>query len=64
AAENDVWPNEVKLIAEQIERIYELPPVHYRKVMQHINTMLLERQPSNSILIAAQALTETFGEHA
>ncbi|MEJ4044601.1 phage N-6-adenine-methyltransferase [Erwinia sp. SLM-02] len=62
--DNDVWPEEVKLIANQVERIYELPPVHYRKVMQHINTMLLERQPSNSILIAAQALTETFGEHA
>lgn len=61
---NNVWPAEVALIASQVENLAGLPAEHHRKVMAHINRMLLERQPSNSILIAAQALTETFGEHA
>lgn len=61
---NDVWPAEVNLIARQIESLPDLPVTHRRKVMQHINTMLLERQPTGLIMIAAQALTDTFGEHA
>lgn len=61
---NDVWPAEVNLIASQIKCLPDLPAMHRRKVMQHINTMLLERQPTGRIMIAVQALTDTFGEHA
>lgn len=61
---NDVWPAEVKLIADQIPALHTIKEGHHRKVLQHINRMLLERQPSAEIIAAAQSLTATFGEHA
>lgn len=54
--ENDVWPAEVKLLAEQVEDLPELPAPHHRKVMQHINRMLLEKTPPAAIIQAAKAL--------
>ncbi|AVG77991.1 phage N-6-adenine-methyltransferase [Pantoea ananatis] len=59
---NDVWAAEVKLIAEQIPSLSSIDMPHQRKVMHHINRMLLERQPSAEIIAAAQSLTATFGE--
>ncbi|MFG1172122.1 phage N-6-adenine-methyltransferase [Erwiniaceae bacterium CAU 1747] len=58
---NNVWPEEVILIASQVENLAGLPAEHHRKVMAHINRMLLERQPDGMIVIAADALTKTFG---
>lgn len=54
--ENDVWPAEVKLLAEQVEDLPELPAPHHRKVMQHINRMLLEKTPPAAIIQAAKTL--------
>lgn len=62
AAVNDVWPVEVNRLADQIEHLADLEPEHQRKVKHHINTLLLERQPEGLIIIAADALTKTFGE--
>jgi len=59
---NDVWPAEVQLLAEQLPGIKSLATEHQRKVMHHMNRMLLERQPSTEIIAAAQSLTATFGE--
>lgn len=60
---NNVWPVEVTLIADQIPALQSIGEVHHRKVMQHINRMLLERHPSTEIITAAQSLTASFGEH-
>lgn len=59
---NDVWPAEVQLLADQLPSIKSLATEHQRKVMHHMNRMLLERQPSTEIIAAAQSLTATFGE--
>ncbi len=59
---NDVWPEEVTRIAGSIDRLPDLLPANRRKVMQHINHLLLEREPSGVIISMAQALTKTFGE--
>nr|WP_308539066.1 phage N-6-adenine-methyltransferase [uncultured Pantoea sp.] len=59
---NDVWPAEVQLLAEQLPGIESLATEHQRKVMHHMNRMLLERQPSTEIIAAAKSLTATFGE--
>ncbi|MDC7868839.1 phage N-6-adenine-methyltransferase [Pantoea ananatis] len=59
---NDVWPAEVQLLAEQLPGLKSLATEHQRKVMHHMNRMLLERQPSTEIIAAAQSLTATFGE--
>lgn len=61
---NDVWPAEVTLIADQISGLPAIDERQHRKVLQHINRMLLERHPSAEILTAAQSLTASFGEHA
>ncbi|MGA9608306.1 MAG: phage N-6-adenine-methyltransferase [Rouxiella badensis] len=61
---NDVWPAEVKLIADQIPTLHTIEEGHHRKVLQHINRMLLERHPSSEIITAAKSLTISFGEHA
>ena len=61
---NDVWPAEVTLIADQISGLPAIGESHYRKVLQHINRMLLERHPSAAIITAAQSLTASFGDHA
>nr|WP_310616645.1 phage N-6-adenine-methyltransferase [Pantoea cypripedii] len=61
---NDVWPAEVQLLADQLPKLPSLGADHQRKVKQHINRMLLERQPSAEIIAAAESLTATFGEHA
>lgn len=61
---NNVWPAEVTLIADQIPALQTIGEVHHRKVLQHINRMLLERQPHAEIITAAQSLATTFGEHA
>lgn len=58
--DNDVWPVEVIRLAGQIKHLNELTPVHHRKVMQHINHLLLDRAPSGTILVMAQSLTSTF----
>jgi len=60
--ENDVWPVEVIRLAGQIKHLNELTAVHHRKVMQHINHLLLDRAPSGTILVMAQSLTSTFKE--
>lgn len=62
--DNKVWPAEVRLIADQIPSLHRIDKGHHQKVMQHINRMLLERQPSTEIITAAQSLTASFGEHA
>lgn len=54
--ELDVWPAEVKLIANQVEDLPGLSPPHHRKVMQHINRMLLEKTPPAAIIQAAKTL--------
>ncbi|MGP2461399.1 phage N-6-adenine-methyltransferase [Pantoea ananatis] len=59
---NDVWPAEVQLLADQLPDLKSLATEHQRKVMHHMNRMLLERQPSTEIIAAAQSLTATFGE--
>ncbi|MGC8343623.1 phage N-6-adenine-methyltransferase [Pantoea ananatis] len=59
---NDVWPAEVQLLADQLPNLKSLATEHQRKVMHHMNRMLLERQPSTEIIAAAQSLTATFGE--
>lgn len=59
---NDVWPAEVQLLADQLPGLKSLATEHQRKVMHHMNRMLLERQPSTEIIAAAQSLTATFGE--
>lgn len=59
---NDVWPIEVTRLADNIESLSDLLPANRRKVMQHINHLLLERTPSGVIISTAQALTKTFGE--
>ncbi|KTS29020.1 phage N-6-adenine-methyltransferase [Pantoea stewartii] len=59
---NDVWPAEVQLLADQLPSLKSLATEHQRKVMHHMNRMLLERQPSTEIIAAAQSLTATFGE--
>jgi phage N-6-adenine-methyltransferase len=59
---NDVWPAEVQLLADQLSALKSLATQHQRKVMHHMNRMLLERQPSTEIIAAAQSLTATFGE--
>ncbi|MGP2503628.1 phage N-6-adenine-methyltransferase [Pantoea ananatis] len=59
---NDVWPAEVQLLADQLPDLNSLATEHKRKVMHHMNRMLLERQPSTEIIAAAQSLTATFGE--
>lgn len=64
AETNDVWPAEVTLIADQISDLPAIDESHQRKVLQHINRMLLERHPSAEIITAAQSLTASFGEHA
>ncbi|PQK80192.1 phage N-6-adenine-methyltransferase [Pantoea ananatis] len=61
-SENDVWPAEVQLLADQLPGLKSLATEHQRKVMHHMNRMLLERQPSTEIIAAAQSLTATFGE--
>lgn len=61
---NDVWPAEVTLIADQISGLPAIDERHHRKVLQHINRMLLERHPSAEIITAAQSLTASFGDHA
>ena len=61
--QNNVWPAEAMLIADQVHELSSLPESHRRKVMHHINRMLLERQPSAEVISAAQLLTATFGEH-
>ncbi|OWY78881.1 phage N-6-adenine-methyltransferase [Pantoea sp. AMG 501] len=61
-SENDVWPVEVQLLAVQLPGLKSLATEHQRKVMHHMNRMLLERQPSTEIIAAAQSLTATFGE--
>lgn len=61
--ENEVWPAEVNLLSSQLSNLQSLESHHQRKVMHHINRMLLERQPSGAIIAAAQSLTATFGEH-
>lgn len=60
--DNDVWPVEVTRLAGQIKHLNELPPVHHRKVMQHINHLLLDRAPSGTIIIMARAMASTFKE--
>lgn len=60
----NVWSAEVTLIADQISGLPAIDESHQRKVMQHINRMLLERHPSAEIITAAQSLTASFGEHA
>lgn len=59
---NDVWPAEVQLLADQLPDLKSLATEHQRKVLHHMNRMLLERQPSTEIIAAAQSLTATFGE--
>ncbi|WP_210510136.1 phage N-6-adenine-methyltransferase [Pantoea ananatis] len=59
---NDVWPAEVQLLADQLPILKSLATRHQRKVMHHMNRMLLEHQPSKEIIAAAQSLTATFGE--
>lgn len=59
---NDIWPAEVRLLADQLPGLKSLATEHQRKVMHHMNRMLLERQPSTEIIAAAQSLTATFGE--
>ncbi len=59
---NDVWPAEVQLLADQLPDLKSLATEHQRKVMHHMNRMLLERQPSTEIIASAQSLTATFGE--
>lgn len=59
---NDVWPAEVQLLADQLPDLKSLATEHQRKVMHHMNRMLLERQPSTKIIAAAKSLTATFGE--
>ncbi|WP_394547171.1 phage N-6-adenine-methyltransferase [Pantoea ananatis] len=59
---NDVWPAEVQLLADQLPNLKSLATEHQRKVMHHMNRMLLERQPSTEIIAAAKSLTATFGE--
>lgn len=59
---NDVWPAEVQLLADQLPDLKSLATDHQRKVMHHMNRMLLERQPSTEIIAAAKSLTATFGE--
>jgi len=59
---NHVWPAEVKLLADQLPGLKSLATEHQRKVMHHMNRMLLERQPSTEIIAAAQSLTAIFGE--
>lgn len=54
--EHDVWPAEVKLMANQVEDLPDLSPPHHRKVMQHINRMLLEKTPPAAIIQAAKTL--------
>lgn len=61
---NDVWPAEVQLLADQLPGLKSLATGHQRKVMHHMNRMLLERQPSTEIIAAAQSLTATFGEQS
>ena len=56
-----MWPVEVNRLAGQIEHLADLEPEHQRKVKHHINTLLLEREPSGVIIATAQALTSTFG---
>lgn len=60
--ENDVWPEEVHRIARGIEHLAELPSEKNRKVMQHINHLLLDRAPSGTIIVMAQSLASTFKE--
>lgn len=60
----DVWPAEVTLIADQLSGLPAIDGPHQRKVLQHINRMLLERHPSAEIITAAESLTASFGEHA
>lgn len=60
----NVWPAEVTLIADQISDLPAIDESHQRKVLQHINRMLLERHPSAEIITTAQSLTASFGEHA
>ncbi|KTS74233.1 phage N-6-adenine-methyltransferase [Pantoea stewartii] len=59
---NDVWPAEVQLLANQLPGLKSLATEHQRKVMHHMNRMLLERQPSTEIIAAAQSLTDIIGE--
>ncbi|ASN14885.1 phage N-6-adenine-methyltransferase [Pantoea ananatis] len=59
---NDVWPAEVQLLADQLPGLNSLATEHQRKIMHHMNRMLLERLPSTKIITAAQSLTATFGE--
>lgn len=59
---NDVWPEEVHRIARGIEHLAELPSEKNRKVMQHINHLLLDRAPSGTIIVMAQSLASTFKE--
>lgn len=61
-SDNDVWPEEVHRIARGIEHLAELPPDKNRKVMHHINHMLLDRAPSGTIIVMAQSLSSTFKE--
>lgn len=60
--DNDVWPVEVTRLAGQIKHLNVLPPVHHRKVMQHINHLLLDRAPSGTIIVMAQSLASNFKE--
>lgn len=60
--DNDIWPEEVHRIARGIEHLAELPSDKNRKVMQHINHMLLDRAPSGTIIIMARAMASTFKE--
>lgn len=60
--ENDAWPVEVIRLAGQIEHLADLPADQNRKVMQHINHLLLDRAPSGTIIVMAQALAATFKE--
>lgn len=60
--ENDVWPEEVHRIARGIKHLADLPTDKNRKVMQHINHLLLDRAPSGTIIVMAQSLASTFKE--
>ena len=53
-----VWPEEVKMIFDQVEKGASLPVQHQRRLMYHINRMWLEKIPVPSIITAARSLVD------
>ncbi|BDH46423.1 hypothetical protein TUM12370_24670 [Salmonella enterica subsp. enterica serovar Choleraesuis] len=59
-----VWPAEVGMVMNQVERAGELPMHHQQRLQHHINRMWLEKLPVPEIITAANALAAAMGKYA